>query len=505
MSMEQGLTQSTLCIVGDTSLTHEQAMMNLSKVPGRFVYGFQPPEGYDKFLKNEVLSDLGEGYAPICPRYLLPDYDLFMEKGCSFLRIDPPKDLFEAIEALKMFYRHIPSITNFPVYLGRLDRMLQPFIRDEAEARKLIKHFLIFLDRTISDSYAHANIGPEATLAGEILLDCDFELQNATPSITLLYDPAITSDDFAARCARNDLACAKPSFANDTVYKNTYSVPYGIASCYNVLPVGGGAFTLARLNLKAAADQSTGVTDLLERVLPEAVQLNCEFMDAKIAFIVEKSLFFRSNFLVQEGFLHLNRFTGMFGVVGLAECVNHLETLEGCSGVLYGHSDAADSLAHRVMKRLTELVNVYESPYCAVSGGHFSLHAQVGLDTDIGVSSGARIPIGNEIALYDHLRHAGEFHPYFHSGVGDIFPFEVTVKRNPESMVDLIKGAFSVGMRYFSAYASDSDVIRITGYLVKKSDIEKLARGEAVQQDNVIWGLGEVQNSHILDRKVRSL
>ena len=69
----------------------------------------------------------------------------------------------------------------------------------------------------------------------------------------------------------------------------------------------------------------------------------------------------------------------------------------------------------------------------------------------------------------------------------------------------MIKGAFSVGMRYFSAYASDADVIRITGYLVKKSDIEKLARGEAVQQDNVIWGLGEVQNSHILDRKVRSL
>ena len=89
------------------------------------------------------------------------------------------------------------------------------------------------------------------------------------------------------------------------------------------------------------------------------------------------------------------------------------------------------------------------------------------------MSSGARIPIGDEIALYDHLRHAGQFHPYFHSGVGDIFPFEVTAKRNPESLVDLIKGAFSVGMRYFSAYASDSDVIRITGYLVKKSDIEK--------------------------------
>ena len=88
-------------------------------------------------------------------------------------------------------------ITNFPVYLGRLDRMLQPFIRDEVEARFLIRHFMIFLDRTISDSYAHANIGPEATLAGQIILDCDYELQNATPSITLLYDPAITPDAFA--------------------------------------------------------------------------------------------------------------------------------------------------------------------------------------------------------------------------------------------------------------------------------------------------------------------
>ncbi|NLI53652.1 MAG: YjjI family glycine radical enzyme [Clostridiales bacterium] len=505
MSLQQEIYESTMRIATDTSLTHEQAMMNLSKIPGQFVYGFTPPEGYDRLLASGVLSDLGEGYAPICPRYLLPDYELFLEKGCRFLRIDPPKDLFEAIEALKMFYRHVPSITNFPVYLGRLDRLLQPFIRDEEQARYLIRHFLTFLDRTISDSYAHANIGPEATLAGEILLDCDYELQNATPSITLLYDPEITPDAFAARCARNDLACAKPSFANDRVYRQAYRVPYGVASCYNVLPVGGGAFTLARLNLKAAADQAKDIEDLLERVLPEAVRLNCAFMDAKIAFLIEKSLFFKANFLVQEGFLRLDRFTGMFGVVGLAECVNRLEALSGRADLRYGHSGEADALAHRVMRRLTELVNAYQSPYCAVSGGRFSLHAQVGLDTDIGVSSGARIPIGDEIALYEHLRHAGQFHPYFHSGVGDIFPFEVTAKKNPESLVDIVKGAFSVGMRYFSAYADDSDVIRITGYLVKKSDIEKLARGEAVQQDNVIWGLGEVRNSHILERKVRSL
>ena len=46
---------------------------------------------------------------------------------------------------------------------------------------------------------------------------------------------------------------------------------------------------------------------------------------------------------------------------------------------------------------------------------------------------------------------------------------------------------------------------RITGYLVKKSDIAKLDAGIAVQQANATWGLGEVRNSRILERKVRSL
>ena len=41
-------------------------------------------------------------------------------------------------------------------------------------------------------------------------------------------------------------------------------------------------------------------------------------------------------------------------------------------------------------------------------------------------------------------------------------------------------------MRYFSTYGSDADVIRITGYLVKKSDIEKLDAGIAVQQEMCI-------------------
>ena len=35
-----------------------------------------------------------------------------------------------------IFYRHVPSVTHFPVYLGSVDKMLEPFIEDEEEAKK---------------------------------------------------------------------------------------------------------------------------------------------------------------------------------------------------------------------------------------------------------------------------------------------------------------------------------------------------------------------------------
>ncbi len=504
MPLLSPLPESALRIITDTSLTHEQAMMNLSRLPAQAFFTFLIPEGYERLTELGVISDLGEGYAPYCPRYLLPDYAKLMTDGCKFLRIDPPKDLFEAIEALKMFYRHVPSVTNFPVYLGRLDRLLDPFIEDVEEARRLIKHFLIFIDRTISDSYAHANIGPEETLAGNLLLDCGYELQNAVPGMTMLYDSDITPDAFANKCVRNALAYANPSFADHKTYQDQYPVEYGIASCYNLLPVGGGAYTLSRLNLHEAANQAENEGDFFCRVLPEAVTAMHAFMDAKIKFLVEESLFFRSNFLVQEGFLKRELFTGMFGMVGLAECVNALCKKAGKS-FRFGYSPEADALGVAIMERLKALIEAHQCPYCEISGNHYSLHAQVGIDSDIGTSPGARIPIGEEIPLYEHLRHAGMFHPFFHSGTGDIFPFEVTLKNNPDSLLDIIRGAFSVGMRYFSTYASDADVIRITGYLVKRSDMEKLARGEAVQQHNALWGLGEVRNAKILERKVRTL
>ena len=75
--------------------------------------------------------------------------------------------------------------------------------------------------------------------------------------------------------------------------------------------------------------------------------------------------------------------------------------------------------------------------------------------------------------------------------------------KNPASILDIIKGAFKEGMRYFSVYSTDADVIRITGYLVKKSEMEKLYKNEQVIQQTVVFGLGARENSKILERKVR--
>ena len=105
--------------------------------------------------------------------------------------------------------------------------------------------------------------------------------------------------------------------------------------------------------------------------------------------------------------------------------------------------------------------------------------------------------------LLTHLKHCSLFHKYFPSGTGDIFPIDVTVHRNPEYVLDVVKGSFAKDLRYLSFYSSDSDVVRVTGYLAKRSEIEKLKAGNAVLQDTTMLAKDAFVNAHIPDRKVR--
>ena len=60
-----------------------------------------------------------------------------------------------------------------------------------------------------------------------------------------------------------------------------------------------------------------------------------------------------------------------------------------------------------------------------------------------------------------------------------------------------------MGLRFFSMYGSDCDVVRVTGYLVKKSEMKKLDEGKVVLRDTTILGKGARDNGRVLERKLR--
>lgn len=490
-------------------LTHEQKVATMAGQADSLLEVLNLPKGLDELLNQPIetqcICDLFEGHAPMRPRYIIPDYNKLMKEGCKFLMLNPPEDLYEAINTLLIFYKHVPSVTNFPVYLGALDELLEPFIDsvDEKQAKKLIKLFLTNIDRTILDSFSHANLGPVATKAGRIILEAEKELENAVPNITLKYDKALTSDEFALQCIDTALHSAKPSFANHEMFKNELGEDYVIASCYNGLKLAGGSYTLCRLILGNIAKRAKNIEDFKKNELPYVCGIMAEYMDERIRFEVEESGFFENNFLAKEGFIHRERFTAMFGMVGMAECVNILMEKEGINA-RYGHDKAADDLAVEILEQINEFNNNHKNKYCEATDGHFLLHAQVGIAQDKNVTPGTRIPIGEEPdELLSHLKHCARFHKYFPSGTGDIFPIDTTVNNNKEYVLDIIKGAFKDDLRYLSFYSSDSDVVRITGYLAKRSEIEKLEKGNNVLQDTTALAMGAKHNGRVLERRIR--
>ena len=56
-------------------------------------------------------------------------------------------------------------------------------------------------------------------------------------------------------------------------------------------------------------------------------------------------------------------------------------------------------------------------------------------------------------------------------------------------MVDIVKGAVDLGVRYLAFYEENSDLVRITGYLVKRSEMEKYRNEQAVLQNTTRFGV----------------
>ena len=493
-----------LDIVTSKGLTYEQKVVALAHAAENSLEVLEIPEKTRHYMETGAICDLDEGHAPYRPRYIMPDYEAAVKKGCEFLQLYPPKDLDEVIQFLEILYRHVPSITSYPVYLGNIDRLIEPFLEgvSDEEAEKKLRLFLIYLDRTITDGFCHANLGPEETRTGRIILKLEKELQNAVPNLTLKYDPDITPDSYGELALYTSLYCANPAICNHRMHKDTYG-DYGISSCYNILPIGGGSYTLTRIVLPKLVPEAESREQFLTETLPDCLQRMGDYMNERIRFLVEESNFFETSFLSREGFISRDKFLAMFGVVGLAECTN---LLMDDPDKICGSDQEADQLADQIMQVIAEYAETSMALYSEVFHDHFALHAQVGIDSDHGITSGVRIPVGMEPErMYDHLRHSARFHRFFPTGCADIFSFDPTGRNNPAAMLDIVKGAFSLGDKYISFYASDSDLVRITGYLVKRSEMEKYYEGEAVLQNTVYLGGDNYRNAHLENRKVRAL
>ena len=508
MEAVEATRAAILDTIKDRTMTHEQKVTSLSRHAESFMAVLDEPAGLDELMRCDpevkCICNLNEGNAPYRPRYICPDYAKFLREGSKYLQLDPPQDLEEALSSLMILYHNVPSITNYPVYIGDLDVLLDPYMKDVSDerAKKLLRLFFLNIDRTILDSFCHADVGPLDTRAGRLIMEVEAELQHAVPNLTMRVNKT-TPDEFVLKGVECALKAAKPSFANDNMYRGELGDEYCIASCYNGLYKCGGSYTLSRLLLSNIAKRAENFADFMDKELPYVFDVMARYMDCRIRFLVEESGFFESNFLSAEGLVKRENFTAMYGMVGLAECVNTLMEKEGKSG-RFGHDKEADEMGVAIMEKIKAMNAAHEAPYCECTGGHYLLHAQVGIDTDVDTSPGTRIPIGEEPdELIDHLKHINLFQKYFPSGTGDIFPVDVTVHRNPQFVLDIIRGAFDLDIRYLSFYSSDSDTVRITGYLVKRSEMEKLAGKQNVLHNTTGLGLAANANNHVLDRRIR--
>ena len=87
--------------------------------------------------------------------------------------------------------------------------------------------------------------------------------------------------------------------------------------------------------------------------------------------------------------------------------------------------------------------------------------------------------------------------------MSDILHFDDTAVRNPQAVVDVIRGAMAVGMRDVTFNLDSNDFIRITGYLVRKSDLAKLEQTGVARHGSDVLAAGSVANSHVTDRAVK--
>jgi len=460
-----------------------------------------------RLIQTEVIELISEGGAPYHPRYVAPYYDRLLKQGSKFMELAPAKDLYDAIVSLLTAYHYIPC-AGLPVFIGRLDELLEPYINTvpSEAAHSILRSFWLMVDRLNPSAFVHANIGTRATKTGQLLLEIDYELKTIT-NLSLRDDPLITPDDFALQAVRNQLAITKPYFVNHPLMVKDWGEDYIIASCYNGMRLGGGIYTLVRLNFKEMVKHSDGTQqDVLERVIPVAVRLLVEVVNSRIRYLIEENHWFDHSFWVEEGLLDPQKFTAYLGTFGLAEAINWLMAQNGRETARYGSDSTANALAEKMVKRVSEELQKNPAVYCEGSHNQVTFHAQVGISTDVDLTPGVRIPAGEEPELYAQMACEAALHTYIPGGCSVILEFDQTAEKNPMAVLDIAKGAMNQGVRILSIGSSNSEFIRVTGYLIRRADLENAKREVKNRHSSAALGADffetKPNNLHRRERKV---
>ena len=190
----------------------------------------------------------------------------------------------------------------------------------------------------------------------------------------------------------------------------------------------------------------------------------------------------------------------MAGFFGLYECVEFVS-----GGGKMGLDEEANQMALDIVQQAHDLLKALPGAYCEGTCGKIGFHAQSGIDSDVEVTAGTRIQIGSEPSIFEQLQVASQLHPYFDTGISDIYLFDRTAHSNLDGLLTLVKGAIRQGLRIMAVNRGDGELVRITGYLVKRTDIEKYFKGEPLREGTVKLGAVSVANNKILERVIRNL
>jgi len=459
-----------------------------------------------QWMRDEIICMLSEGPAPFHPRYVTPDYGKVLRDGFDFLGLQPAQSLYDAVTSLLTAYNYVPN--RLPVFIGRLDELLEPYMDSvsEDQARNILRSFWMLVDRLHPNGFVHGNLGPQETRVGQMLLEVDRELKTVT-NLTLRYDPQVTPDDFALQAVGNALEITKPYFLNHARMQQDWGDEYVIASCYNAMRPAGGIYTLVRLNLKQLAlHHDVSIQTFLDEVIPEAAALEVEVVNSRIRRLVEDVQWFEKDIFVQAGILKRENFSAYAAIYGLAECVNILMERSDKPGARYGHHPQANQLASQISHKFEKEIASLPALYCEGTGGHACFHAQVGISTDQGVTPGCRIPAGDEPDLYTQLMVEAGPQDAVSGGISTILEFDQTAAQNPRAVLDIIQGAFKIGIRNLSVGSCNSEFIRVTGYLVRRADLEARKAEKALRHDSSLLGTEFLTNQeNTLHRRIRQV